>query len=134
MTRRTFVLAALACASACERADRAADPIWGKQACAQCGMILSDRRSAAQVMTKTDDRLFFDDAGCMVVWMSRHPGTDRRAWARDADAEGWIPAAEARWRSGARTPMDYGWEATRKEGQPFEAMQAQVMERERRDR
>jgi copper chaperone NosL len=131
MTPRALVLVALA-AIACEKSDRAIDPVWGKQACANCGMIVGDRRTAAEVLTKEGDRLFFDDPGCMVVWLSSHQ--DRHAWVKDAERGDWLDARAAHWKSGAKTPMDYGWEANASDGPTWDAMRAAVLERERSTR
>lgn len=133
MSRRTIVLLALA-ALACEKSDRAIDPVWGKQQCAACGMIVGERRTAAEVLTTEGDRLFFDDPGCMVVWLSTHAKQDRHTWAKDAERGEWLEASTAHWKSGAKTPMDYGWEASAKDGQSWETMRTAVLDRARSER
>jgi hypothetical protein len=87
----------------------AVDPVWGRQPCAHCRMIVDDRRSAAQLVDNDGERWFFDDAGCLAAWQREHPAQTRRAWVRAADAGLWLPAESARFATGARTPMGYGF-------------------------
>lgn len=88
----------------------AEDPIYGKEPCAHCAMLVSEPRFAAQLQ---DDgpRRYFDDVGCMVNYMQEHAGTGVQAWVHNHDGEGWLPAHSARYRSGVRTPMDSGFVA-----------------------
>ncbi len=102
-------LGALAFVVACESADVAAEPAWGKQACGECSMLVSEPRFAAQLVTTSGDRLFFDDPGCMATWVTQHVGKARQQWVRGADGQ-WLGVATARFSSGAHTPMDYGFE------------------------
>jgi copper chaperone NosL len=106
-----LVLAALA---ACAGGDKPAEPVWGKAPCAHCGMIVGDRRFAAQLVTEDGERLFFDDVGCMLDAEAegRVRAPVRHRWVRVAEGEGgWIPAESARYRGGFRTPMDSGFGA-----------------------
>lgn len=95
--------------AACERLDAPVDPVWGKEPCGHCAMLVGDRRFAAQIVTE-GERKFFDDIGCMVLWTEKHPGKARGAWVRDAGGARWIDAKGARFLPGARTPMDFGFE------------------------
>ncbi|MFO0742490.1 MAG: hypothetical protein U0270_41840 [Labilithrix sp.] len=91
-------------------------------------MLVGDRRFAAQAVA-SGDRLYFDDIGCFVLWAKEHPPA--RAWVRDAEHERWLEASSARYASGARTPMDFGFEG-RVEGPAtvgFEEMRASVLGR-----
>lgn len=118
----------LALAIGCEKLDTPADPVWGKEPCAHCRMLVGDRRFAAQAVA-SGDRLYFDDIGCFVLWAKEHPPA--RAWVRDAEHERWLEASGARYASGARTPMDFGFEG-RVEGSAtvgFEEMRASVLGR-----
>lgn len=87
--------------------DEAVDPVWGKQPCEHCKMLVDDRRSAAQVFVK-GERYYFDDVGCMIAWLDEHK-TDARAWARAPSADGWLDARAARYAAGEKTPMDFGY-------------------------
>lgn len=94
-------------------------------------MIVENHRTAAEVLTQDGERLFFDDAGCMVVWLSKHPGAESKTWAMTES--GWAEATSARWSSGATTPMDFGWTAS-SAGSSWNDMRAAVLEREGSDR
>lgn len=89
--------------------NEAAEPIWGKQACDHCMMLLSEPRPAAQLVSSDNTRHFFDDVGCMVEWLEQHGGDARAAWIRSPHGAGWQDAFSARYAAGQRTPMDYGF-------------------------
>jgi copper chaperone NosL len=91
--------------AACEKTDTPVDPVWGKQPCAHCQMLVSDKRYAAQAVTATGDRLFFDDPGCLVKWMETNKPA--KAWVHPG---GWVEVGVARFAPSAKTPMDYGFE------------------------
>ncbi len=104
----SFIAAALSLMAACESADAPRDPAWGKQACDACSMLVSEPRFAAQLVTTGDDRLYFDDAGCLAAWVNEHPGKAKHQWVRSSEGQ-WLEAPNARFSAGARTPMDYGF-------------------------
>lgn len=112
MKRRQFIFgsAALALAAGCSKTDDAVDPVWGKEPCAHCAMLVGDKRYAAQLV-HDGDRRFFDDIGCLVLWLEEHGVKPQRIWVRDAEASRWVDAKSARYEAGAKTPMDFGFEA-----------------------
>ncbi len=106
---KPFALAAaLVLATSCENTSKPQEPIWGKQACAHCAMILSDPRFGAQLTTEVGDRLFFDDPGCMAAHLHDRPLAVRAMWVHLGSR--WIDAKTARFRTGVQSPMDYGFE------------------------
>ncbi len=105
MTRRAWLACALV-AVGCARSSDPVDPVWGKEPCAHCRMLVGDKAHAAQA-TRDGDRFYFDDLGCMVLWLDDKRFSDARAWARDASGK-WVDARAARYGEGARTPMDFG--------------------------
>ncbi|MBI2391335.1 MAG: hypothetical protein HYV09_17225 [Deltaproteobacteria bacterium] len=135
MRRRTLlallVAAPLLLSFGCkDDASRAIDPVWGKQPCEHCRMIVDDRRSAAQLVTARGDRLYFDDLGCMIAFLAdAGQGGDVRAWARDPAGDGWIDAKTARYSGGQKTPMDFGFTASAGGELDFEAMAQRVRAR-----
>ncbi len=134
--RRAVLTGVVLALAACEKLDAAVDPVWGKEPCAHCAMLVGDRRFAAQIVT-TSERKWFDDVGCFVLWAEAHPGKVQKAWVRDADGSGWLDAGSARYASGARTPMDFGFEghasaAGKTVG--FEEMRAAVLARAKDER
>ena len=120
-------------ASACTRADGPVEPVWGKEPCAHCKMLVSDKRYAAQIIDDAGERRFFDDVGCMVLWIDAHK-TPARSWAHEASGAAWLDARTARYVQGARTPMDFGFEANAAEGVPFATARDVVLAKKRADR
>ena len=104
-----LVAFALLLLGACEDLGRPADPVWNKQDCAHCHMLLSDPRYAAQASTAKGARLYFDDVGCLAAMMQRDPASIRHAWVHGTG--GWRDAASARYAQGAPTPMGFGFAA-----------------------
>lgn len=92
------------------------EPVWGKQPCENCAMLLSEKQHGAQVLTRAGDRLYFDDLGCLVAWSEAHPGEAQAQWARTADTQAWLPLDKAGYAPAAHTPMDFGFIATAKPG------------------
>lgn len=133
----TWAVAAVAAGAACEKLDAAADPVWGKEPCAHCAMLVGDRRYAAQAVT-SGERKFFDDVGCFVLWSEERPGRAQKAWVRDAVGTGWVEATSARYAKAARTPMDFGFEGRAVAGADptvgWEEMRATVLARVKTDR
>lgn len=98
-------LASLGCASDAGPVD----PVWGKQPCGHCAMVVSERRHAAQATVQGGPPLYFDDLGCLALWLEQHPGA--KAWARDAEGR-WVDATRASYATGAKTPMGFGFETS----------------------
>lgn len=104
ITRRLMMLTVLVLGCDADL-DRAVDPVWGKQPCEHCKMLVSQRVSAAQLV-RDGQRFYFDDIGCMVQWLDEK-SVRARMWVRNG--ESWIDAEQARYRGGAMTPMDHGF-------------------------
>src|SRR5262249_18329364 len=113
MNRRTFLALVLAAPAigACTSSDAVVEPVWGKEPCAHCAMVLSDKHFGAQLVTSDGDRFTFDDVGCMVLFAEERHVVAKPAWGRDGEAGRWVDAAHARYVAGAKSPMDYGFEA-----------------------
>ena len=130
MIRESLVLklslAAIAIA-ACEEPLVPVDPTWGKEPCASCGMIVGDRRYAAELLPPSGARVFFDDAGCLVQYLADRKIAPRGMWVREAKGDRWLDARAARYARGARTPMDFGFDARADEGIDYEAFAAEVI-------
>jgi copper chaperone NosL len=103
-----LLLLALTCVLvlACQDASSPVDPVWGKQACANCSMLVSDRRYAAELVTDDGTRLFFDDPGCMATWLKEGRGRARKMWVR-SEGGSWIDARTARFASNQASPMGF---------------------------
>jgi copper chaperone NosL len=131
MKRRMFLgmVTSLVVAAACDRgADEPVDPVWGKQPCAHCAMLVGDRAHAAQA-SSGGDRFYFDDVGCLVLWLEERGsgGAPRHVWVRDSEAPRWLEARHARYAAGAKTPMDFGFEATSTGGAGWDDVRVAVI-------
>jgi hypothetical protein len=124
-------LAAMLAIAACDRSQATAiDPTWGKEPCAHCSMLVGDKSTAAELVTSSGERLFFDDVGCMVSWRSEHENEAAHAWVHDGAGDRWIDAAGTKYRAGAKTPMDYGFVASN-DGVTYEDMRTEVLAKAR---
>ena len=102
--RRVMVFSVLfvACASNLEPGE----PVWGKEPCAHCMMLVSERAPSAQVLLEGGMREYFDDVGCMVLHVEREGVTPKAWWVRVGDS--WVRAEQARY-AREHTPMDFGF-------------------------
>ena len=87
------------------------EPVWGKQPCAHCAMLLTEPGHGAQLVSKAGDRLFFDDLGCLVAWELERPNKFAYHWVRRQDGQGWLVADQAHYQRALHTPMDFGFVA-----------------------
>jgi len=94
---------------ACSRGPAPPSPVDPRNdSCASCRMMVSDPRTAAQLITPGDEPLFFDDLGCLTRYLREH--TPRRgavSYVADHRTGTWIPASEAVYvlQPAASTPM-----------------------------
>lgn len=109
MKRIGLVIATITLFACSNSAPRAEDPYWGKQACAHCSMLVSEKAPAAQVLLENGARRYFDDIGCLVAWERREPHDVKHRWVRTPNDDGWTDANSALFSAGHRTPMDFGF-------------------------
>jgi copper chaperone NosL len=102
-----MVALGLLLSAACEDHGKPAEPVWNKQPCAHCHMLVSDPRYAAQLVTRSHERLFFDDPGCLAAYVNAHPAEVEHAWVHTGT--GWADATRARFSAGQASPMGYGF-------------------------
>jgi copper chaperone NosL len=82
---------------------------FGEDACAECKMIISDERHAAELQTRTDEPLLFDDLGCLLKRAASMSPDPSGVFARTADGK-WLDGRQA-WVVHSReisSPMGYG--------------------------
>jgi copper chaperone NosL len=84
--RPRLAVAGLALATACASAPTLG---FGRDACVECRMIVSDRRFGALLVTHTGKSLPFDSIHCLLEYERKHPSTEQRTvWVVDAKAPG----------------------------------------------
>lgn len=84
------------------------DIVWDREACAHCRMHVSEPRFSAQLQLRTGVILNYDDPGCLLRHLERHPASDVHAvWFHHIDEDRWLDAAHVGFRSVEPTPMGY---------------------------
>lgn len=113
--KKFIILSLMLLLTACqEGAVTAEDPIWEKESCSRCRMVLSEKRYAVQRILHTGEVHFYDDMGCAM----RHDHTpgDGKLFVRPHGGEEWVSAEEAMYLSGLMTPMNSGFGAVKDGG------------------
>lgn len=85
------------------------DPLWERESCARCRMVLSEKRFAVQRILSSGEVHYYDDVVCAMK--HNHSHSDGRLYVRPYGGEDWVAAEEARFASGLRTPMNSGFGA-----------------------
>lgn len=98
---------------------------------AKCGMILSGETDAAEAIAPDGKTWFFDDVGCLALWLNEQPEKERiRLWVYARDAKDWVEARRAWYSLTDSTVMRYGFAAykTKQEGfVDFDEMQLRML-------
>ncbi len=81
--------------------------------CARCKMEIVKTDFAAEAVMKDGKTLFFDDVGCLALWLPEYEPV--KLWVYAKDKKGWIDAKSAFYSIGNDTPMHYGFVAVSKE-------------------
>ena len=79
--------------------------------CSECNMDVEHLKYAAQLMSKNGDTYFFDEIGCVVLWLQNHHPKTVKIMTQTLDTHQWIEAKKAWYSRIAPTPMGYGFAA-----------------------
>jgi len=109
----SFILLLSSCLQ--EGAVTAEDPIWEKESCSRCRMVLSEKRYAVQRILPSGEVHFYDDLGCALK--HDHAPHEGKVFVRPHGGDDWVPAEEAKFLSGLRTPMNSGFGAVKEGGE-----------------
>ena len=82
--------------------------------CSECGMDVEVLDYAAELITKGGDTYFFDDIGCMVLWLENHKIPMVKMLTQTLDTHRWIEVKKAWYSRIAPSPMGYGFAAVEK--------------------
>ena len=89
----------------------------GKTNDTQCAMLLKSERNAAEVVAPDGRTWFFDDPGCMVLWLKEKPFREKATlWVHTLDTKKWIDARKAQYGVSDHTEMHYGFGARERQG------------------
>lgn len=93
--------------------ERKALPItFGHYQDTQCGMPIEHNADAAQAVAPDGKTWFFDDIGCLALWMQDKAFKDQLViWVYAKDTKSWIDAKSAHYNLTDKTPMHYGFGA-----------------------
>jgi copper chaperone NosL len=100
----------------------------------QCGMPVEKLEDAAQAVAPDGKTWFFDDIGCLGLWMEDKAFKDELViWVYAKDAKEWIDGRKAHYKLTDETPMHYGFGAykQKQEGMiDFSTMQLKMLRNE----
>jgi len=84
----------------------------------QCKMLIKSEENTAQVVAPDGRTWFFDDPGCMVLWLKGKSFKDKaKLWVHSLDTKRWIDAKTAYYGVTDHTAMHYGFGAREKPAQ-----------------
>jgi copper chaperone NosL len=108
---RRAVAVLLLSAAACGGPPSPAALDTRNEMCAQCRMMVSDARYAAQIVRRGEEPRFFDDLGCLAAYLrQRPPAKGAAVFVADRRTKEWVPARSAVYARvpGLATPMASG--------------------------
>lgn len=90
------------------------EPVWEREGCAHCRMVLSEKRFAVQRILNSGEKHFYDDINCALK--HNHLDNEGKLFVRPYGDEKWVSAEEVNYQSGLRTPMNSGFGALKTGG------------------
>jgi hypothetical protein len=83
-----------------------------RTACAQCATPIQTLEYSAQVVNTKGTTYFFDDIGCLCLWLNAHPDIDiKHIWVYTQDTKRYILAKDAWFSRIESSPIGYGFAA-----------------------
>lgn len=77
-----------------------------------CKMLITTERNSVQVVSPNGNTWFFDDPGCMVLWIQDKSFKEKaKIWVYSIDTKKWIDAKHAWYGVTDQTEMHYGFGA-----------------------
>lgn len=103
----------------------------GQYQCSECNMDVEEIQYMAELITKEGDTYFFDDIGCLVLWMENHHPNIEKRFTQTLDTHRWIEVQNAWYARTAASPMGYGFGAYEKRQEgfvPYEEMKLLMLQ------
>lgn len=89
-----------------------AEVVLGRYQDTQCGMPLEQLQDSAQAVAPDGRTWFFDDVGCLALWLDKNRRADELVlWVHARDTGAWTDARTAWYSRNDTTPMLYGFAA-----------------------
>ncbi|MCI0387546.1 MAG: nitrous oxide reductase accessory protein NosL [Acidobacteria bacterium] len=118
--RIVILLAVCLLFNACAKREPTPVEIAPEDMCAFCRMAISERRFAAEIITRDGDALKFDDIGCMLDYLKGKENQGRIAvyFVADFETREWVRGEVAFYARSAefKTPMSHGIAAFKDQG------------------
>jgi len=99
--------------------------------CSECNMDIEDLDYMIELIAQNGNTYFFDDIGCVVLWLENHSPAINKLMVKTLDTHEWVPASKAWYSRTAYSPMGYGFApyARKKEGfVPYEEMKILMLQ------
>ena len=87
--------------------------------CSECNMNIEALSYAAQIISENGNTYFFDDIGCVVLWLKNHTPEIHTILTQTQDTHKWVNAYEGWYIRTAASPMGYGFAAYEKSREGF---------------
>jgi len=87
--------------------------------CSECNMDIKDLDYIAELVTQNGNTYFFDDIGCVVLWLKNHSPKIAKLMTKTLDTHTWIPVEKAWYSRTAHSPMGYGFAPCLKKREGF---------------
>ena len=82
--------------------------------CSECNMDVEDLDYMAEIVREDGVTYFFDDIGCVVLWLEMHKPSNPTLITKTLDTKVWVDANRAWYSRVASSPMGYGFAAYEK--------------------
>ena len=79
--------------------------------CSECNMDVEALSYAVQLITQEGNTYFFDDIGCVVLWLEKNHPDVHSVLTQTQDTHRWIDVKKAWYSRIAASPMGYGFAA-----------------------
>jgi hypothetical protein len=85
--------------------------------CSECDMNIDQLNYLVELITTDGETFFFDDIGCLVLWLENHHPDIDRIFTKTIDTHQWIEVEKVWYTRKAASPMGYGFAAVEKRGE-----------------
>ena len=87
--------------------------------CSDCNMNIENLNYIAEIIAKNGNTYFFDDIGCVILWLQHHEPVIVKIVTQTLDTHHWVDAKKVWYTRIAHDPMGYGFAACEKKGKGF---------------
>jgi len=87
--------------------------------CSECNMDIENLNYMVELIAQNGNTYFFDDIGCVVLWLKTHTPTDYRVVVKTIDTQKWMDADKVWYSRTSPSPMGYGFAPFEKKREGF---------------